>query len=138
MAIYAPSVPFQLSISINVIFTAISGGLEMSLESLRLPFIAHMSNRYVIIQHVIHPCFTLLLPFVAHVCMCRLLFRRLNFPQRFLRDSRFIYTFGKFILVKLVTSHCNLPFAICTINGNLKLSISHSGRHVLPQMSIEY
>ena len=30
--------------------------------------------------------------------------------------------FGKLILVKLVTSHCDLPFAVCTINGNLKLS----------------
>ena len=72
---------------------------------------------------MIHPCFTLLLPSVAHVCTCRPLSRRLNFTQQFSRDSRLIYTFGKLILVKLVTSHRDLPFAICTVNGNLKLSI---------------
>ena len=80
------------------------------------------SNRYVIIRHMIHPCFTLLLPFVTHVCTCRPLSRHLNLLQQFSHDSRLIYTFGKLILVKLVTLHCNLSYAICTINGNLKLS----------------
>ena len=94
------------------------------LESLRLPFVVQTSNRYVIIQHMIYPRFMLPLLFVAHVCTCRPVSRRLNFPQWFSRDSRLIYTFGKFILVKLVTSHCDLPFAICTINGNHKLPIT--------------
>ena len=76
----------------------------------------------VIIRHVIHSRFTLPLLFVTHVCTCRPVPRRSNFPQLFLHDSRLIYTFGKLIFVKLVTSHCDLLFAICTINGNLKLS----------------
>ena len=93
----------------------------------KIAFMAQTSNRYVIIRHVIHLRFTLPLPFVAHVCTCRTLFRCLNFPQRFSRDSRLIYMFGKLILVKLVTSHCNLPFAVCTISGNLKLSKMRQG-----------
>ena len=63
-----------------------------SLESLRLPFIVQTSNRYIIIRHLIHPRFTLLLPFATHVYTCRPLSRRLNFPQRFSRDSRLIYS----------------------------------------------
>ena len=66
---------------------------------------------------------TLHVAVAAHICTCRPLSRHLDFPQQLLRDSRRIYTFGKLILVKLVTSHCDLPFAVCTINGNLKLSI---------------
>ena len=51
------------------------------LESIRLPFIAQTSNRYVIIWHVIHPRFTLPLPFVAHICTCRPLSRRFKLPS---------------------------------------------------------
>ena len=42
------------------------GGMsgEQIIESLRLPFIVQTSNRSVILRHVIHPRFTLPLPFV--------------------------------------------------------------------------
>ena len=38
--------------------------------------------------HAIHPRFMLPLPFVTHVCTCRPLSTRLNFPQQFSCNSR--------------------------------------------------
>ena len=108
------------------------------IESLRLPFIAQMSNCCAIIRHVIHPRFTLPLLFFARVCTCRQVSRHLNLPQRFSHDSRLIYTFGKLILVKLVTSHCDLPFAVCTINGNLNLSIVWVCAALIPTIGKKY
>ena len=97
-----------------------------------------MSNCCAIIRRVIHPRFTLPLLFYAHVCTCRPVSRHLNFPQWFSHDSRLIYTFGKLIFVKQVTSHCDLPFAVCTINGNLKLSIVWVCAALIPTIGKKY
>ena len=58
----------------RVVLCVLGGETEL-IESLKLPFIAQVSNRYVIIWHMIHPRFTLPLPFDALVCTCRPLSR---------------------------------------------------------------
>ena len=74
----------------------------------------------------------------AHVCTCRPVSRHLNLPQRFSHDSRLIYMFGKLILIKLVKSYCDLPFAVCTINGNLELSIVVVCAALIPTIGKKY